>query len=317
MMADHPAETVDMSIVGIDAVTYGVEDLDQARRFFRDWGLVEMRTDTDGTTFETLIGVEVCVRPSTCGLLPPPFERGSTLREVIWGVESRSDLERLVEKLARGWPVTWGPDGVARCVDPNGLTIGFRVSQRRRTGIKATLMNAPGDAARVDQAAPVYERATPIWVGHVVVFASDLTATEAFYCDRLGFVPSDRYPGLGVFLRCRPVSGHHNLFLLARPGRSGLNHVAFTVRDIHEVFGGGLAMSRKGWETDIGPGRHPISGAYFWYFKNPCGGAVEYYADEDYLTERWQPRNFERTLENYTEWAVMGGIDGKTRRQKA
>ena len=42
-----------------------------------------------------------------------------------------------------------------------------------------------------------------------------------------------------------------------------LNHVAYTVRDIHEVLGGGLHISRQGWKTQLGPGRHPISSAYF------------------------------------------------------
>jgi hypothetical protein len=54
------------------------------------------------------------------------------------------------------------------------------------------------------------------------------------------------------------------LFLLSIPNKpAGLNHVAFVVRDIHEVIGGGLNMNRSEWSTFIGPGRHPISSAYF------------------------------------------------------
>jgi len=34
------------------------------------------------------------------------------------------------------------------------------------------------------------------------------------------------------------------------------------------------------------------------------------------LTENWQPRNFERKSELFAEWAVIGGLDGITRRQK-
>src|SRR6202044_2700414 len=99
-------------------------------------------------------------------------------------------------------------------------------------------------------------------------------------------------------------------------GRRGLNHVAFTVRDIHEVFGGGLHISRCGWTTQLGPGRHPVSSAYFWYFQNPAGGLIEYYADEDVLTPEWQPRDFEPGPTVFAEWAVDGGLDGNTRRQK-
>ncbi|HCN72834.1 MAG TPA: glyoxalase, partial [Pusillimonas sp.] len=105
--------------------------------------------------------------------------------------------------------------------------------------------------------------------------------------------------------------------LLQTPDKKvGLNHVAFAVRDIHEVFGGGLHFDRCGWKTQLGPGRHPISSAYFWYFVNPAGGLIEYYADEDQLDENWVPREFEPAPTRFAEWAVDGGLDGHTRRQK-
>jgi hypothetical protein len=69
-----------------------------------------------------------------------------------------------------------------------------------------------------------------------------------------------------------------------------------------------MAFARKGWEIELGPGRHPVSSAYFWYFKNPCGGAVEYFADEDRLSAAWQPREIEQTAENFAEWAMPDGI---------
>jgi hypothetical protein len=74
-------------------------------------------------------------------------------------------------------------------------------------------------------------------------------------------------------------------------------------------------MAQKGWQTELGPGRHPISSAYFWYFHCPAGASAEYYTDEDHLTAAWQPREFERRPEIFAEWAIAGGIDGKTRRQ--
>ena len=42
---------------------------------------------------------------------------------------------------------------------------------------------------------------------------------------------------------------------------------------------------------------------------------IEYYADEDELTEAWQARDFEPGPTVFAEWAVDGGIDGHTRRQ--
>jgi hypothetical protein len=59
-----------------------------------------------------------------------------------------------------------------------------------------------------------------------------------------------------------------------------------------------------------------VSSAYFWYFKNPAGGLIEYYADEDQLDADWQPREFEPGPTVFAEWAIDGGMDGNTRRQK-
>lgn len=290
-----------MSIEGIDRVTYGVEDLAACKRFFLDWGLKLVREDAAGLDFESLNGCELFVRKIDDPSLPPAVEAGSTLREVIWGVSDAADLSVL---------------GAVPKIDPNGIGLGFRVTHKRAITVEGTPANVWGHAARIDTPSPVYDRAEPVEVGHVVFFTDRLAEMTAFY-EKLGFHVSDRYPGRGVFLRCAVRGGHHDLFLLQLPdGKRGLNHVAFAVRDLHEVVGGGLAMARHGWETQIGPGRHPISSAMFWYFKSPAGALVEYYADEDVLTENWTPRDFTPSPEMFAEWAVVGGIDGNTRRQK-
>jgi catechol 2,3-dioxygenase-like lactoylglutathione lyase family enzyme len=239
------------------------------------------------------------------------------LREVIWGVADAADLDRLRASLGAG--AEWHPaDRTLRTADPNGLALAFRVTQKRRVDVKGVPINAWGQPGRgVNLRSTFYERAEPIEVGHVVFFTDGLAEMERFYVGKLGFAVSDRYPGRGVFLRCAPEGGHHDLFLLQPPvAKRGLNHVAFAVRDIHEVFGGGLHVSRCGWDTELGPGRHPISSAYFWYVKNPAGGLIEYYTDEDQLDGAWEPREFQQSSEAFAEWAVVGGIDGRSRRAK-
>ena len=303
-----------MTILGIDEITYGAPDLATCRRFFTDWGLT-LAEETGGTlVFESINGCKVRVADPAQVALPPAFEDGPTLREMVWGVADSASLAALRAALS-AQPAFVDDGSRLGCIDPNGLAIRFQVSAKRAVAMHGTPSNTWDTRARVDAPATIYERATPVEVGHVVFFVPDLAATEAFYAS-LGFVISDRYPGRGAFMRCAPRGGHHDLFLLSTPdGKRGLNHVAFTVRDIHEVFGGGLGFSRCGWETQLGPGRHPISSAYFWYFKNPAGGLIEYYADEDELTEAWQARNFEPGPTVFAEWAVDGGIDGHTRRQ--
>ncbi|MFP5197053.1 VOC family protein [Alcaligenes faecalis] len=309
-----------MSIVGIDQITYGVETLDESRQFFQDWGLTLAKETADTLHFECLNGCQVLVVDIGKVGLPTAIEDGPTVREVVWGVESEADLDRYAAAL-RDQPgfSDQSIQGVRRvaCQDPNGLAIALQVTRKREVEIDSAPMNTWNERRRVNQPAPIYERAVPIEVGHVVFFVADVDRVEQFYVEHLGFVSSDRYPGRGAFLRCTEDGGHHDLFLLQLPtGKRGINHVAFTVRDIHEVFGGGLHFSRCGWETQLGPGRHPVSSAYFWYFRNPAGGLIEYYADEDQLTADWEPREFEPGPTVFAEWAIDGGLDGNTRRQK-
>lgn len=305
-----------MTITSIERVTYGVEDLALAKRFFTEWGLKLAAESAAGQDFECMNGCGVLIRHKDDPALPPAIEPGPTLREVVWTVDSPSGMDALRASLkdAPGY----ADDGrVIRCTDPNGLALGFTLTAKRAVDARGVPANTWDRALRVDAASRIYARAEPIEVGHVVFFTADLAAVEKFYCERLGFVVSDRYPGRGLFLRATPHGGHHDVFFLQLPtGKRGVNHVAFTVRDVHEVFGGGISFSRHGWETEIGPGMHPISSAFFWYFKSPGGGLVEYYADEDVLTPAWTPREFESRPENFAEWAIIGGIDGQTRRQK-
>ena len=305
-----------MAVLGIDEITYRADDLTTSKQFFLDWGLTLAEETPRLLVFHCLNGCIVRIaHPDTPGL-PKGLEDGPTLVEVIWGVEHEADLAHYARNLENS-PGFHSHNGQLRCIDPNGLSVGLQLTRKKTISTSCGLNNTWNDRPRVNQPAPIYERAIPIEVGHVVFYVTNRAEAVRFYSEKLGFVVSDQYPERGSFMRCAPRGGHHDLFLLQLPsGKKGLNHVAFTVRDIHEVIGGGMAMDRCGWQTELGPGRHPISSAYFWYFENPAGGLVEYYTDEDELTEDWQPRDFDPAPTRFAEWAVAGGLDGHTRRPK-
>lgn len=311
-----------MAITGIDRLDFGVEDVQQCTSFLNDWGLSKQTkpvhvTDAEAAhLYETLDGGQICLSQTHAVNLPPAFETGSTLRRAVFGVDNEDALATLTRSL-ESQPTYAVEQSMPSITDLDGLRLSFRVSRRRDVELRSGVMNtAEVPDARTNQRSPVYSHASPVKIGHYVLFSADVTKAQAFYTDVLGFVVSDYYPGAGYFLRCSNEGGHHNVFLLQTPDRKiGLNHVAFTVRDIHEVFGGGLHVSRQGWSTQIGPGRHPISSAYFWYVESPTGGLFEYYADEDWCTSDWEAKSWERTPEHYAEWAIAGGIDGHSRRQ--
>ncbi|MYK59740.1 MAG: glyoxalase, partial [Rhodospirillaceae bacterium] len=278
-----------MRFAGIEAVTYGVTNLPKARRFWADFGLEERAGGKASAEFAAANGARVVLKRRSDRSLPPPVEAGPSVRLMTWGLETAEDVEAVRQRLAGAGCLADGP-GV-RTVDPAGFALDFVVSGTRMPEVAPSPANAPQDVNRIDSRAGFYERAAPLKIGHIVLNVPDAAACSAFYREVLGFHLSDAYDNGSVFLRCAPRHSHHNLFLLQSPtGRPGINHLAFAVRDIHEMFAGGQHLALCGWKTAAGPGRHRISSCYFWYVHNPCGGLAEYFWDEADLPEDWEPQ---------------------------
>ena len=293
--------------VGIEAVAYGVTDLPKARRFWTDFGLAEREAGKAFAVFAAANGSQVILRRRSDRSLPPAVEEGSSVRRIVWGLETADDVAAVRQRLAERGGLADGP-GV-RTVDPAGFALEFVVSATRQPDIAPSPANAPHSINRIDARAGFYERAEPLKIGHIVLNVPDAEKAGAFYREILGFHLSDAYDNGSVFLRCAARHSHHNLFLLQSPtGRPGINHLAFAVRDIHEMFAGGQRMTRCGWKTAVGPGRHRISSCYFWYVQNPCGGFAEYFWDEDFLTEAWQPGLWTPGPEIFAEWMLPKGL---------
>lgn len=298
-----------MAYTGIASIVYGTPDLALARKLFSDWGLAPVRQGKAGALFHTGVGGEVVARPENTPGLPPRISASSNFREIIWGVSDQKHLLSLAEDLARDRVVTLDSAGTIHTTDDSGISIGFRLwkpSAIKRG--KPTVFNQPRARARVDAIGAAYTRAAPYRIGHAAFFVPEVKVAEQFYVKRLGFWLSDRYAGgAAVFMRYTARCDHHNLFMLkSRSGAIDLHHFAYEVNDVHEVFGGGLHFSRQAWATAVGPGRHPISSAYFWYFRNPLGGMMEYFCDPDYVTEKWRPHNYK--VNRFSEWHLADGI---------
>ncbi len=298
-----------MAFTGIATVVYGAPDLTLAKKLFSDWGLKEASRGKTAAVFITGAGGQVIACPENTPGLPPRISEQSNFREIVWGVSDQKHLVALAENLARDRAVTLDKAGTLHTTDDSGVHIGFRLW--KPAAIKAgnpTIYNQPRLRARVNAVGTTYARAAPHRIGHAAFFVPDVKVAERFYVKRLGFWLSDRYAGgAAVFLRHAARSDHHNLFMLkSRTGGIDLHHFAYEVNDVHEVFGGGLYFSRRQWATAVGPGRHPISSAYFWYFRNPLGGMMEYFCDPDFVTEKWQPHNYK--MNRFSEWHLADGI---------
>ena len=300
-----------MHHTGIEKVIYGVEDLEGAKKFWRDFGLESIVEDQTHAVFAAQNNATIEVYPTDDPALPPPVATNtkSTVREVTFGVHSVDDLTALKRRLSATGNVTEDDDGAIHAADPLGFGFAFRLAQCQPITPPPVETNVPGNIKRLNQRGQKFDQASPLIMSHIVYMTDDLETQKDFYVDVLGFKLTDSYPGRGYFVRCADANNHHNVFLLdPGEGKRGFHHLAFELGSIHELFGGGNNMTRNGWETMIGPGRHPVSSCYFWYFKNPCGGAAEYDFDSDVVDENWQPREWDSTPENFAEWCLGEGM---------
>lgn len=281
-----------MNIVGLDALVFGVEDVAACSQYLIDYGLKAVDANADGGRFEALDGTAIVVRRASDASLPPALGTASPLRETVYGVADASVLDALEAELGKDRPVT-REGGVLRCQDDMGFALAFQVSVRKPLSLPAEQSNAPG--APVQR--PVNDigvspdmPALPRTLSHVVYFVPDSAKAEAFYT-RIGFVCTDRFEGVGPFLRPAGTPDHHTLFMIQTPPfMKGCEHFTFHMGGPTEVMLAGTRFVEKGYQSFWGPGRHLWGSNWFWYFKSPFGCNVEYDADMDLHDESWVAR---------------------------
>ena len=126
-------------------------------------------------------------------------------------------------------------------------------------------------------------------IGHVVLRASDLSRSVAFYTQVLGFRVSDIYPdemmpGGMVFMRCN--TDHHGLALvggMAAPSTgSEMHHMAFEVETLDEVFKARKRLRELGVRLTF-EGRRRAGVQIAVEFLDPDGHQLEIYWGLDQL----------------------------------
>ena len=276
-----------MNIIGPDALVFGVDDLPACRQYLLDYGL----SDAGGDRFEALDGTAIVLRARDDATLPPAMSTASLLRETVYGVADAASLDAIETELRRDREVS-RRDGVVRSVDDMGFALAFQLTVRRPLVMPAERVNGPGDPQRAPNqlGLPPELPALPRTLSHVVYFVPDAARAEAFY-QRLGFVCTDRFTGVGPFLRPAGTQDHHTLFMIQTPPfMKGCEHFTFHMGGPTEVLLAGTRFVEKGYQSFWGPGRHRFSSNWFWYFNSPLGCHVEYDADMDLHDEAWAAR---------------------------
>lgn len=285
-------------ITGYAGVTIGVANLDEAKRFVEDFGLPLKHADETQAMFELDDGSTVTLKAESDPSLPVPFGESASVREIVWGVDSQEALDALENDLRRDFDLHKDGDGTIRFTDPNGIATGLRVFSRKTVRNAPEQLNAPDAIARLGKHRRWRKRARPKVIQHIVFCVDDSLAAARFYLHRLKFRLSDISKGLGYFLRGNGCTEHHTIFFLQKGAvpdadKAKPHHISFGVEDIDEMMVGANYMDRRGWKRAMGPGRHRIGSALFYYFHTPLGVEFEYGTDNDHLDPLWQPFEWE------------------------
>lgn len=299
-----------MSIIGIETLVYGVDDVDQCTKFFSDFGLPLAAHGKAMSLFQLDEGSKVELRRAADLSYKSSCIRGAGVQEVVWGVDSADELEALVADLRTDHKLRWDDDGTVHFVPHFGIPMALRVFARRPVLYAPDPLNAPGHVRRLNQHRKWRARARPKAIQHVVYQCAGHERAAEFMCERLGFRVTDVQENFGIYLRAGGTHNHHNLFLLDAnapvPGCDGqtrFHHANFVVEDIDELMVGVNHLQRQGWApSQIGLGRHRIDSALFYYVPCPAGGEAEYGADSDCVDDSWVPRRWTEPLFGYAHF---------------
>jgi catechol 2,3-dioxygenase-like lactoylglutathione lyase family enzyme len=289
-----------LDIIGPEQLVFGVEDLDESLKFATDFGLIKAEGVASGGVWESADGTSMKIlRASDIGLARPNAP-SPNIREAIYGVRNAATLQAIGAELSKDREVTMDAEGTIHSRDDDDYAIGFRIANRRPTGLPHYGVNVPGQepgrgvniiAARDE------DRCQPLTLSHLVLFVHDKHKAEKFYTERLGFVTVDVFTNLGPFMRPAGTHEHHTLFLVEVPFR-GVEHFAFHVAGANELLKSGWELTqKKGYTSPWGPGRHILGSNYFWYFNSPFGGKWEIDADMDIHDDHWVPRRMASVAE--------------------
>lgn len=193
-----------MNIVGPDALIFGVDDVEACKQFLLDYGL----DDAGDGRFEALDGTAVIIADKEDSSLPPALETGSMLRKTVYGVADQATLDAIAEELGKDREVKKLDDGSLEAMDDLGFVLGFQVTIRKKLSLPAGKTNVPGspDQRPINDVAVSKEaQPKPVSLSHVVYFVPDYATAEAFYAQRLGFVTTDRFTGVGPFIDRKSV----------------------------------------------------------------------------------------------------------------
>ena len=267
-------------------------DLDEAQRFWADFGLV-----TASRTNDELVMRGADTSPA---LLVARRAAQSRFAGAAFLVPPDADFERL-QRESGGRPlvpreIPGGGRGL--CLqDPDGNDVwliadwGSTAPLPLRAALPAC-ENVLGRRARVNATvrSPI-EPAAIGRLGHVVLQTPDFAAMAAWYMRHVGVIPTDvQYledgsPMLTFFrLDLGALPADHHTVVIVGGLESRYEHSAWEVPDLDALGQGQQVMHAAGHEHLWGIGRHVLGSQLFDYWRDADGFEFEHYTDGDVFT---------------------------------
>ena len=271
-------------------------DLDQAEEFLTDFGMVRAERTNDalymrGTDPDNYIHVTHKGDPKFVGLA---FEAASEEDlDIISKADGASDIESMDDP---------GGGKQVRLTEPNGYQIEIVWGREDREEIPvdrfgintaAARDSRLGELTRIQRGPSHVKR-----LGHAVIMTPDVAGGTKWFRDHLGLVSSDDvYAGEedNIIATFNRIDGgerfvDHHTFLCIGGENAGLNHMAFEVHDIDDVFMGNAHLKAKEkYDHMWGLGRHVLGSQVYDYWQDPWGRVHEHWTDSDRLNNQNPP----------------------------
>jgi catechol 2,3-dioxygenase len=252
-------------ITGVRSVELDVRDMPRALEFYEHvWNLTP-------TGAHTLRGSG----PAAHLLKLRQAADGARVRRVVFDARDRHQVDRLHGNVAAI---------AARCGNPAPLDettggYGFDFTDHEGRNLRV-VCDVRDHTSNLDHAD------APQKIAHVNFNTADIDATLAIFCKGLGLTVIDESGPL-VFLHGDNTD--HNCVVIAKNGKTTLNHIAFLMQDVNAVMRGAGRMKEAGYPIEWGPGRHGPGNNVFSYFAGWEEAPLEYTCDIEQVDASYVP----------------------------
>lgn len=274
-------------------VGIAVPNYRQAVDFYQNvWGLIPVAEDGGVTFFGTPADPEHYI-------LRVREDRQKRLDLIAFAADSTTDVDLLADRLIA--------QGVRMDRDPDKLTTPGGGYGLRFFDPDGRLIEVSADVELRSYRALEEKESIPQKLSHVVINATNVQETKAFYENVLGFRLSDWLGDFMCFLRSGP---QHHILAISQAPHNSLNHISFEMRGLDEYMRGTGRMIRHGYRPLWGPGRHGAGDNTFSYFLDPLDNIIEYTTELEIVDEEtWEPSVYDPALpETQDQWGTGGAM---------